>query len=163
MSLDRSQRVRLSVGAVLIAVAAGGGGYWLASPRTVAPSAAATAAAPAERKILYWYDPMMPGQHFDKPGKSPFMDMQLQPRYAAPAAVAGRPAATGVSVDGRAVQSLGIRTATVGRTTLSSALTVTGTIEFNQRDISIVQARSVGFVERVYGRAPGDIVRAGKD
>jgi len=100
MSLDRSQRARLGVGAVLIAVVAGGGGYWLASPRTGAPSAAAT--APAERKILYWYDPMMPGQHFDKPGKSPFMDMQLQPRYAGPATLAGPPAATGVSVDGRA-------------------------------------------------------------
>jgi Cu(I)/Ag(I) efflux system membrane fusion protein len=25
----------------------------------------------------YWYDPMVPDQHFDKPGKSPFMDMQL--------------------------------------------------------------------------------------
>ena len=159
MSLDRSQRARLGVGAVLIAAVAGGGGYWLASPRNVLPSAAAT--APAERKILYWYDPMMPGQHFDKPGKSPFMDMQLQPRYAESVAAAGLPAATGVSVDGRAVQSLGIRTAVVERTTLSSALKVTGTIEFNQRDVAIVQARSAGFVERVYGRAPGDIVRAG--
>jgi len=161
MSLDRSLRVRLAVGAVLIATAAGGGGYWLASKRTVAPSATAAATAPAERKILYWYDPMMPGQHFDKPGKSPFMDMQLQPRYAEPATPAGLPAETGVSVDGRAVQSLGIRTAVVERTTLASALTVTGTIEFNQRDVAIVQARSAGFVERVYGRAPGDIVRAG--
>ena len=159
MSLDRSQRVRLGVGAVLIAAAAGGAGYWLASPRTVARSA--TASAPAERKILYWYDPMMPGQHFDKPGKSPFMDMQLQPRYAEPATAKGLPALTGVSVDGREVQNLGIRTAVVERTIFSSALTVTGTIEFNQRDVAIVQARSAGFVERVYGRAPGDIVRAG--
>jgi len=159
MSLDRSQRAWLGVGAVLIAAAAGGGGYWLASPRSAASSAATT--APAERKILYWYDPMMPGQHFDKPGKSPFMDMQLKPRYAEPATATGGPAATGVSVDGRAVQSLGIRTAAVERTTLSSALTVTATIEFNQRDVAVVQARSAGFVERVYGRAPGDIVRAG--
>ena len=159
MSLDRSQRVRLGVGAVLIAAAAGGAGYWLASPRTVARSA--TASAPAERKILYWYDPMIPGQHFDKPGKSPFMDMQLQPRYAEPATAKGPPALTGVSVDGREVQNLGIRTAVVERTIFSSALTVTGTIEFNQRDVAIVQARSAGFVERVYGRAPGDIVRAG--
>ena len=30
-----------------------------------------------ERKVLYWHDPMVPGQRFDKPGKSPFMDMQL--------------------------------------------------------------------------------------
>ena len=39
-------------------------------------------AVKAERKVLYWYDPMMPVQKFDKPGKSPFMDMELVPRYA---------------------------------------------------------------------------------
>ena len=27
------------------------------------------------KKVLYWHDPMVPGQKFDKPGKSPFMDM----------------------------------------------------------------------------------------
>ena len=39
-------------------------------------------AAVAERQPLYWYDPMVPDQRFDKPGKSPFMDMQLVPKYA---------------------------------------------------------------------------------
>src|SRR5256885_7386356 len=34
------------------------------------------------KKVLYWHDPMVPGQKFDKPGKSPFMDMQLVPIYA---------------------------------------------------------------------------------
>ena len=34
------------------------------------------------RRVLYWHDPMVPGQKFDKPGKSPFMDMQLVPVYA---------------------------------------------------------------------------------
>lgn len=34
-----------------------------------------------DRKIVYWYDPMKPDQHFDKPGKSPFMDMDLVPKY----------------------------------------------------------------------------------
>ncbi|HEV2040771.1 MAG TPA: heavy metal-binding domain-containing protein, partial [Casimicrobiaceae bacterium] len=33
------------------------------------------------KKVLYWHDPMVPGQKFDKPGKSPFMDMQLVPMY----------------------------------------------------------------------------------
>ena len=35
-----------------------------------------------ERKILFWYDPMKPDTKFDKPGKSPFMDMDLVPKYA---------------------------------------------------------------------------------
>ena len=34
------------------------------------------------KRVLYWHDPMVPGQKFDKPGKSPFMDMQLVPMYA---------------------------------------------------------------------------------
>ena len=39
-------------------------------------------AKPGERRVLYWYDPMVPDKHFDKPGKSPYMDMQLVPKYA---------------------------------------------------------------------------------
>src|SRR5260370_33469140 len=44
------------------------------------------------KKVLYWYDPMKPEAHFDKPGKSPFMDMRLEPKYAeeAPAPAAGQ-------------------------------------------------------------------------
>jgi hypothetical protein len=34
------------------------------------------------KTVLYWYDPMVADKHFDKPGKSPFMDMQLVPKYA---------------------------------------------------------------------------------
>jgi Cu(I)/Ag(I) efflux system membrane fusion protein len=44
---------------------------------------AAGAASAANKKPLYWHDPMVPGQKFDKPGKSPFMDMPLVPVYAA--------------------------------------------------------------------------------
>ncbi len=32
--------------------------------------------------MLFWYDPMYPNTRFDKPGKSPFMDMDLVPKYA---------------------------------------------------------------------------------
>lgn len=34
------------------------------------------------KTVKYWYDPMVPNQKFDKPGKSPFMDMMLEPKYA---------------------------------------------------------------------------------
>ena len=34
------------------------------------------------KKVLYWEDPMVEGRHFNQSGKSPFMDMQLAPRYA---------------------------------------------------------------------------------
>lgn len=40
-----------------------------------------TPAAKSEKKVAYWYDPMKPEVHFDHAGKSPFMDMELLPKY----------------------------------------------------------------------------------
>ena len=124
-------------------------------------AAAPTASAPAgERKVLYWYDPMVPTQRFDKPGKSPFMDMQLVPRYADEGDVAAGQSGT-LAVSTQAKQALGLRLATVQRQTIGAAIEAVGTVQLNDRDVSIVQARSAGFVERVYARAPGDVVAAG--
>jgi Cu(I)/Ag(I) efflux system membrane fusion protein len=119
-----------------------------------------------ERKPLYWYDPMVPNQHFDKPGKSPFMDMELQPKYAdtdanAGAGTASSKAPAGVQVDARATQSLGIRLAKVEMHDMATQATATGTITLNDRDVAIVQARAAGFVERVYPHAVGDVLSAG--
>lgn len=110
-----------------------------------------------DRKVLYWYDPMQPTQKFAKPGKSPFMDMQLQPKYADE----GGQADNGVTVSGQTIQSLGLRTAPVERGRFAASVDVVGTVQLNDRDVSIVQARSGGFVERVYARAPGDVIAAG--
>ena len=56
----------------------------------------------AERKILFWYDPMYPNTRFDKPGKSPFMDMDLVPKYADEES-----SASGVRIDPTQTQNLG--------------------------------------------------------
>ncbi|NVZ54111.1 efflux RND transporter periplasmic adaptor subunit [Pseudomonas sp. B6002] len=119
-----------------------------------------TASAPAkdDKKALYWYDPMYPQQQFDKPGKSPFMDMQLVPRYADGGAAAAMPA---VQIDPRQAQNIGVRLAPVTRGVLTTTLDVSGTLAFNDRDVAVVQARAAGFVERVYARAPGDVLKAG--
>jgi len=149
----------------LLAVGIGIGialGWGLSSQRSAthgasAPAAAASAASAAERKVLYWYDPMTPTQRFDKPGKSPFMDMDLVPRYADEDAGA----APGLSVSPAAVQSLGVRSAKVEMSALADRIEAPGTLQLNERDISIVQARAGGFVEKVYARAPGDVIAAG--
>lgn len=108
--------------------------------------------------MLYWYDPMKPEARFDKPGRSPFMDMDLVPRYADEASAAG-PA--GVAISARLTQSLGMRLATVTRESVASGVDAVGTLGFNERDVAIVQTRTAGFVEKVYARAPGDVVAAG--
>ena len=44
---------------------------------------------------------------------------------------------------------------------LQAAVDAVGTVGLNERDVSIVQARANGFVERVHPRAPGDVIPAG--
>jgi Cu(I)/Ag(I) efflux system membrane fusion protein len=110
----------------------------------------------SEREVLYWYDPMYPQQKFDKPGKSPFMDMDLVPRYADPSGDAAS-----VSIDPSIAQNLGMRLATVTREAFSESVDAVGTLAFDDRNVALVQARSGGFVERVYDRAPEDVIEKG--
>lgn len=156
MTWHAKQAALWGAGALAVASVAGGGGYWLG--RGEGPASGA-ASAHSARKILYWYDPMVPAEHYDNPNSLSSMGMKTVPKYAeeAPATNAG----PGVSIDPAARQNLGLRTATAEIGSLPSALTVTGTIDFNQRNVAIVQARSGGFVTQVYGRAQGDVIGAG--
>ena len=164
MSASRPQLVGIALAAVLLSVASALVGYWMArSPGDSGKSPPAAVAG--GRQPLYWYDPMKPEQHFDKPGKSPYMDMPLVPRYAdegGDTGVEGVEAkgvkAEGVKIDPTVAQNLGIRFARVERGALPQTLDAVGTVGFNQRDIAIIQARTNGFVTRVYARAPGDVI-----
>ena len=124
-----------------------------ASPSAIAPPTSTTA---ADRKVLYWHDPMVPGPRFDKPGKSPFMDMQLVPVYADAAADAG------VKVGSAAQQDLGLRTALVRRAHTSQAIDAVGTVQFDERLAVAVQTRVAGYVEHLAVRAPMERVREGQ-
>jgi Cu(I)/Ag(I) efflux system membrane fusion protein len=147
-------------------VAAGGYGlYRIGMTRGMTMAALAPAGSAGQggtdpatgKKVLYWHDPMVPGQKFDKPGKSPFMDMQLVPVYAGDGGDEGS-----VSISPRVQQNLGIRTAEVTRGRLSAPVQAVGSVAYNERDVALVQARSNGFVERLYVRAPLDPVRKGQ-
>jgi Cu(I)/Ag(I) efflux system membrane fusion protein len=164
----------------LIAAVAAGGGFWLgtrhgAAARPAAedarrapemPAAAASggdAAAPATgtppdgRKVLYWHDPMVPNARFDKPGKSPFMDMDLVPVYADPANEAG-----GVSISARQIQNFGVRTAAVTEGSLDTGFAAVGAVGIDERTLIAVQARTQGYVERLHARAQYDGVAVGQ-
>ena len=132
-----------------------------AGPAATAPAKVALKVGDVDpangRRILYWHDPMAPGQKFDQPGKSPFMDMPLVPVYADAAHDSG-----GVSISPRVQQNLGVRTAEVKRGALAQRLEAVGSVTYNDRDVALVQARSNGFLERLYVRAPLDPVRRGQ-
>jgi Cu(I)/Ag(I) efflux system membrane fusion protein len=109
------------------------------------------------KKILYYQDPMVPGNKFDKPAKSPFMDMMLVPVYADSESDSSK-----VTVSSRIQQNLGLRTALVVEGTLSPQVAAVGNIAFNERDQVLVQARATGYVERLFVRATLDQVAKGQ-
>lgn len=109
------------------------------------------------RKVLYWHDPMVPGQKFDKPGKSPFMDMPLVAVYADSDGDAGQ-----VTISPRMQQNLGVRTAEVTSGTLTQTMQAAGNVAYNERDVAVVTARVNGYIERLYVRAQLDPVRKGQ-
>lgn len=148
----------IGLGTLLLGIALGVGWQHLYKFTSTTPSQGdAAGEAKQEPNVLYWYDPMVPDQHFDKPGKSPFMDMDLIPKYAAPSTQE-----PGLTIDADLVQNLGMRKATVQRLPIHRELEVVGQLQFNQRNQAIIQLRAAGFVEKAWPLAMGDQVSAGQ-
>jgi len=135
--------------ALLLALLSGLAGYWLAAERFGQP------AAEAGRRILYWYDPMLPDERYPGPGTSS-MGMELIPKYADEAA------AGGVIVSPSVMQNLGIRLARVETRDIAPVVRSVGRVDFDQRLISEVQTLTPGFVERLAVRAEGEPISAGR-
>src|SRR3569832_797460 len=139
---------------ILSGLALAFGGYF-AGMRHTGSAAAAPNADPGKidpktgRKELYWHAPMVPGQKFDKPGKPPFMDMQLVPVKADEAA-----AEDGVMISPTLQQNLGIRYATVRREEGRDSFELVGTTQFDESDAEVIQSRVTGYIDHLYARAP---------
>ena len=154
-----TNRMTMVAAGVALLVAGIGAGYWWANRSTDHDMASATVSPMEgrdERKVLYWYDPMVPDQHFDKPGKSPFMDMQLVPKFADAASAGGVAIAPGVQ------QNLGLRTALVKRGQLAADIRVPGTLDWDLRQERVVSARVDAIVDRQFVKTPYEAVRAGQ-
>lgn len=142
------------------------GAYQLGAHRNAMPSVNSTMASASTpdakldpktgRRVLYWHDPMVPGPKFDKPGKSPFMDMQLVPVYA------DETAGSGVTVNPAVAQNLGIRTALVRKGDMSASFEAVGMVTQNERATEVVQSRVTAYIEKLQVRAVLDPVRKGQ-
>ncbi len=139
--------------AVPLALLLAAGGYY-AGQRHASHEAMPAA---AERKVLYWYDPMVPGQRFDKPGRSPFMDMDLVPRYADE-----EDAPAGVGISAAQQQNLGMKTARAELHQLVSPFTAFATIAADERSVTVLSAPAAGVVTKLYVRAPLQQVQTGE-
>ena len=143
-------RKRLLAGGGALLIAAGAGAYLLQDDE-----AATSDGVCQGGEVLYWYDPMVPDKHFDAPGKSPFMDMELVPRCA-------NEAAAGVKVSPAMMQNLGVRTAQARVLDLNPQVIAVGRVEVDERLISEVQTLTPGFIEEMTVRAEGEPIRRGQ-
>lgn len=155
MNALRNKRLGIAMGALLL-VGVGVGAGIVVAPR-LDGAGGETAEGGGEREILYWYDPMVPNERYPGPGKSS-MNMETIPKYADEG---GTTATPGVRIDPALAQNLGVRYATARRGDLEGDLSATAVVDYNERDIAVVQSRADGFVQRVYNRAPGDVIAAG--
>ncbi|MFL9863450.1 efflux RND transporter periplasmic adaptor subunit [Paraburkholderia fungorum] len=157
--MQKKQLVR-AVLVTFAAVALSGAGYLAGARHAMQAGSTSAAATPAKsvagdridpktgRKVLYWHDPMVPNQHFDKPGKSPFMDMQLDPVFADDAG------ASGIKIDPGLQQNLGIRYATARRQEIAEGFDAVGTTQFDESRADVVQSRVTGYIDHLYASAP---------
>lgn len=148
-------RTTIIIAALLTAGLSAVGGYWIgreSGPK--ATSAQDTGGSMAERKVLYWHDPMVPGQRFDKPGKSPFMDMDLVPVYA-------DETSAGVKIEPSMAQNLGLRTAKAVRRRFASSVETPAVVTIPEGNDVLLQARVSGTVTRVHVSGSFVAVRQG--
>jgi membrane fusion protein, copper/silver efflux system len=113
----------------------------------------------AVRNILYWYDPMNPTIHFDHPGKSPMMDMDLVPKYADE----GEGNSDIVNVDPAMVQDMGIVTGMVKRRKLTKTIHSYGVVSPDEKTIRDISTKVSGWIEKLFFNYSGMTVKRGQE
>ncbi|MGQ0595360.1 MAG: efflux RND transporter periplasmic adaptor subunit [Gammaproteobacteria bacterium] len=125
------------------------------------PGSAVATPAKRERKILYWWDPMIPDFRSDKPGLSP-MNMEMVPVYEDETAGARDPAEPMITIGPEVVNNLGVRTARVSRGTLARRIDTVGYLDYDESRLNHVHVRAEGWIERLMVKAKGERVEKGR-
>ena len=151
--------------------AVGAGSYWLGSQsRGAALSSAeasretSSAAAPKQRKLLYYRNPMGLADTSPVPKKDP-MGMDYIPVYEGEdeATTSAGPGGAGqVRISTEKIQKLGVRTEPAGMRLLGKTIRAAGRIEADERRTFAVTAKFEGYVERLHVSATGQPVAKGQ-
>lgn len=148
--------------AILAAIAvAGGVGYWYGGQRAggaheQAATGTTAGSAKAERKVLYYRNPMGLPDTSPTPKKDS-MGMDYIPVYE------GEDEDTGgtVKISTAKVQRLGVRTAPVERRVLDAVVRASGRVEVDERRLATITPKFEGYVEKLYVNATGQYVARG--
>jgi len=107
-------------------------------------------------KILYYRDAMNPSFTSDKPGKAPD-GMDLVPIYE------GEDGENGVKIDPAMVQSIGVQTEKAIMRTLTRDVRATATIMPDERRVSIITTKVMGYVQKLFVNYTGQRVKVGQE
>ena len=150
----KSRNWIIGMGLLVLGIALGAGVvWWLQLPAAVpgAHSAAAPASMPKQRHILYWAAPMDPKIHSDHPMKDS-MGMAYIPVYASSPNAKKE---SGLSIDPRLAQNLGVRLVAVQHRQMGHAIHTVGTVAVDENRVYSVTPRFSGWVTRLNVRAVG--------
>ncbi len=146
----------LALVTVLVAGIAALGGYWFGQRATPVVQAQ-TAAAPQEPKILFYRNPMGLPDTSPVPKKDS-MGMDYLPVYAGEE----KDDSGSVKVSLAKVQRLGVRTEAVQLRALSRTVRAAGSVQPDERRLSIVTTKFDGFIEKLLVNATGQYVQRGQ-
>ena len=148
-----------------LVAAALAGGYWWGRAGSAAPDpapaatpAATAAAQPAQRRVLYYRNPM------GLPDTSPVpkrdqMGMDYIPVYEGEEPA---PDDNAVKVSADRLQKLGVRTETVALRDLTRTVRAVGTLQANERSTYAISPRFEGWIERLHVNTTGEPVTKGQ-
>lgn len=112
----------------------------------------------ADKKPLYWIDPMEPNIHYDRPGKSR-MGMDVVPVYADDEKPGEAPS---VKINPAVINNLGVRTAPVTQGELARQIETVGFVDANENAITHIHTYADGWIEQLIVRTTGETVKKGE-
>ncbi|MDF1612290.1 efflux RND transporter periplasmic adaptor subunit [Stygiobacter electus] len=109
-----------------------------------------------EKKIAYYKDPMHPWYTSNKPGIAPDCGMELVPVYE------GESDVRGIKIDPVVVQNIGVRVETAKKQKLQKIIRTTAKIDYDERKVTTVTTKIMGWVEKLYVDYTGQYVKKGQ-
>ena len=109
-----------------------------------------------QKKIAYYQDPMHPWFTSDKPGTAPDCGMDLVPVYE------GDENVEGIKIDPVTVQNIGVKTEIVKKQKLNKVIRTSGKIEYDERKVTTVTTKIMGWVEKLFVDYTGKYISKGQ-
>lgn len=116
-----------------------------------------TASAPAERKILYYKNPMGTGHVSDKPMKDE-MGMDYIPAHDEHEGAVDQDTSV-VHISPAVVQNIGVRTAPVAKGAVAGEIEANGVLALNETATATITTKIDGFIEKLHVTAVGQTVK----